>query len=635
MSSSSSRPLIRSLLAGSMKARMPIVRSLIGWSAIQAIPALLSGRLVAQAIDHGFLAHSTRVGLLWLVALAASLLVGAWGRRRAYQRLASLTEPFRDELVTTAVRGALRDCASGSRSDTGSVARLTRHIEIAREAYASVFMVAQAFVVSAVSALLGLFSLMPAVLVFVLPPLLGGLVVFVVALKRTASQRRLSLLVEERIAEATGEFVDGLRDIVASGAEDIASTRADEEIRRQAIATVQVARFTAVQTGAIALGGWLPVVLILAGGSWLRSNGATIGVILGALTYVLRGVQPALEALIRGVGSNGLWLLVTLERIVEAIGTDAGVSASRGGDGSRRSAVSGEPDQGNGSARVSSAEVPGVTLSDVSFGYGPEPVIHGLNLNIPPGDHLAVVGPSGVGKSTLANLMAGLLEPQAGRITIGGKPVSELDHVVLTSTRSLIPQEAYVFVGTLWDNLVYLRPDAGESEVEAAAAAVGMTPLVERVGGYRAELAPRALSAGERQLVTLARAYLSPARLFILDEATCHLDPISEARVENAFARRGGTVVVVAHRISSARRAKRILVMDGVRAAVGTHESLVLESKLYRDLVGHWTAGDLAEPDPSVTNGHLPGRTNGAGSPLGNGKHAGDLRSKPLRARPG
>ncbi|HEX4865544.1 MAG TPA: ABC transporter ATP-binding protein, partial [Acidimicrobiales bacterium] len=459
MRSSSSRPLTWKLLVDSMKARMPIVRSLAGWSAIQAIPALLSGRLIAQAIDHGFLAHSTREGLLWLVALAASLLVGAWGRRRAYQRLASLTEPFRDELVGTAVRGALRDCESGLRPDTGSVARLTRHIEIAREAYASVFMVVQAFVVSAISALIGLFSLMPAVLVLVVPPLVGGLVVFVVALKRTASQRRLSLLVEERIAESTGEFVGGLRDIVASGAEEVVSARANDEIRQQAIATVQVARFTAIQTGAIALGGWLPVVLILASGSWLRGNGATIGVIVGALTYVLRGVQPALEALIRGVGSNGLWLLVSLERIVEAIGTDADSSAQRADDGPLLGAVARVPGHLNGAERASRSWVPDVILSDVRFGYGPEPVIDNLSLNLSFGDHLAIVGPSGVGKSTLANLMSGLLAPQAGQILIGGEPVGEFDRAVLTSVRSLIPQEAYVFGGTLWDNLVYLRPD--------------------------------------------------------------------------------------------------------------------------------------------------------------------------------
>src|SRR5581483_6069462 len=97
-----------------------------------------------------------------------------------------------------------------------------------------------------------------------------------------------------------------------------------------------------------------------------------------------------------------------------------------------------------------------------------------------------------------------------------------------------------------------------------------------------------ALSAGERQLLALARAYLSPAQIMILDEATCHLDPAADARVERAFAQRPGTLVVIAHRISSALRAKRILVLDGTRAVLGTHQELLDCSALYRDLVGHW-----------------------------------------------
>jgi ATP-binding cassette subfamily C protein len=99
---------------------------------------------------------------------------------------------------------------------------------------------------------------------------------------------------------------------------------------------------------------------------------------------------------------------------------------------------------------------------------------------------------------------------------------------------------------------------------------------------------PVVLSAGERQLITLARAYLSPARLIILDEATCHLDPVADARVEQAFAQRPGTLVVMAHRISSALHARKVLVLDGSRALLGTHQELLVCSALYRDLVGHW-----------------------------------------------
>jgi ATP-binding cassette subfamily C protein len=151
----------------------------------------------------------------------------------------------------------------------------------------------------------------------------------------------------------------------------------------------------------------------------------------------------------------------------------------------------------------------------------------------------------------------------------------------------LIPQEAYVFRGSLLENLTYLA-DAPRSAVDEAVAAVGMAALVDQLGGYSAEIDPGTLSGGQRQLIALARAYLAPARLMILDEATCHLDPAAEAHVETAFAHRAGTLIVVAHRLTSARRARRVLVMDGTRVLLGTHEELVSTDPLYADLAGHW-----------------------------------------------
>jgi ATP-binding cassette subfamily C protein len=184
--------------------------------------------------------------------------------------------------------------------------------------------------------------------------------------------------------------------------------------------------------------------------------------------------------------------------------------------------------------------------------------------------------------------MAGLLEPQSGHVLLGDVELRRWDGDELAHRRVLIPQEAYVFAGTVEENLTYLRDQATVGEIEQAIDAVGARELVERLGGYRAEVDPAALSAGERQLITLVRAYLSPARLVILDEATCHLDPAADALVERAFAQRPGTMVVVAHRISSALHASRILVLDGSRALVGTHQELLDCSPLYRDLVGHW-----------------------------------------------
>jgi ABC-type multidrug transport system fused ATPase/permease subunit len=215
------------------------------------------------------------------------------------------------------------------------------------------------------------------------------------------------------------------------------------------------------------------------------------------------------------------------------------------------------------------------------------------------GDHLAVVGPSGIGKSTLSLLAAGLLTPARGSVTLGGVPAGEAD----PSVRALIPQEAYVFGGTLRENLAYLRPGASEPALDRAVAAVGAAHLVQRLGGYEALVDPAALSAGERQLIALARAYVSPARLVILDEATCHLDAVAEERAEHAFASRPGALIVIAHRMTSARRASRILVLDGTRAWLGAHEDLLEDCALYRELHGHWTTPQDSPAQPERQRG--------------------------------
>jgi ATP-binding cassette subfamily C protein len=574
------RTAMATLLRSSLHGRRREVTGLAAWSAVEAVPAFLSGLLVARAIDKGFLAGSVETGFAWLGVLAVSVLVGAWATSQTFLRLAAVVEPFRDELVRRTVTGTLRrSTAAGATPDAAGAARLTHHVEIVREGYASVLMVVQSFVVSSIGALLGLFTLLPLVLVLVLPPVVIGLALFLSALRGMAARQRDSILADERIGDVAGTVSDGLRDVVACGAEATVAASAGEHIAAQAHATRVLARFTAVRTVSVAIGGWLPIVLILAAGPWLLRNGASTGEILGALTYVAQGLQPALETLVRGLGHTGLWLYVTLGRIVEAAADlqapDA--RAGYGGDVPRH---------------------PDLRFRQVTFGYGrsPDPVIRELDLVIADGDHLAVVGPSGVGKSTLAGLIAGMLSPQSGDVCLGGVPVGDLDAHTAARYRVLIPQEAYVFAGTLRENLAYLRPDATTAQIDDAVDRLGMRSLVARIGGYDAEVDASALSAGERQLITLVRSYLSPARLIVLDEAACHLDPAAEARVELAFAARPGTLLVIAHRISSALRARRILVLDGAGAVVGTHEELLAVSPLYRDLVGHW-AGTPAQPD--------------------------------------
>lgn len=575
------RMLVEVLFAPLRRPPWEIVQ-LAGWSLVEVLPAFLAGYAVARAIDDGFLAGHTATGLAWLGLMGLSVIAGAWGTRQVYARLAAVVEPVRDELVRRVVTGVLRrSTVRGGTPDTAGIGRLTQQVEIVRDTFADMIMVSFGFAFSVVSALLGMLSLVPVVLVFVLPPLLLGLGLFFGVLAAMAARQRAFLLADERLAETASTVVAGLRDVVACGAEEQVGATVGEHVDAQARAAKALARLTTVRTLALAISGWLPLLGILAGAPWLLRRGATTGAVLGAFTYVAYGLQPALQTLIQGLGGSGLRLAVTLGRIVE-------VSSAPAVDEILEPAGRLQPRPRGHDLK----------LRSVTFGYGThaEPVIRDLDLAISDGDHVAIVGPSGIGKSTLASLMTGLLEPQGGEVRIGDVPVRELDVHSLARHRVLIPQEAYVFTGTLRQNLTYLRHDAPQAEIDEAVDAVGLRPLIERLGGYDTEITPSTLSAGERQLVALSRAYLSPARLVVLDEATCHLDPVAEARAERAFARRPGTLVVIAHRVSSALRARRILVMDGARVMDGTHDSLLVTSPLYRDLVGHWTAAD--PPDP-------------------------------------
>ncbi|MEW9549105.1 ATP-binding cassette domain-containing protein [Nonomuraea sp. NPDC050783] len=549
------------------------------WSVLEAGPAFLIGHAVARAIEDGFAAGAPATGLAWLAGLGLTWLVAAVAARQVVLAVAAVAEPFRDDLLAYVVRGVLRrgpfadgsavdgsavdGAADGGAADgSAAVARAGLQVELARDAFAAVVTTVRGFAFTVVSVVLGLSTLAPRTLVLVLPPFVAGLGLFLVSLPALARRQRAFLLADERLAEEMTATAGGLRDIEACGLRDRVAARLAGRTAEQAAAARALARVTGVRTAALAVGSWLPVLLLLAGTPWLLSSGAGAGVVVGALAYVTQSLAPALSGLVQGIGVSGVRLAAALRRIAAAT-----------------------PPSGPEPARVR-PPTGELRLRGVAFSYGPgsAPVLDGLDLTVPEGDHLAVVGPSGAGKSTLALLIAGLLRPGAGEVLIGGVPAERAEH----AARALIPQEAYVFRGTVLENLTYLRPSAEPAEIDASVAAIGARELVDALGGYAAELDPAALSAGQRQLLALVRAHLSPAPLVILDEATCHLDPAAEARAELAFARRGGTLIVIAHRLTSALRARRILLMDGGQTLIGTHDALVESSPLYADLAGHW-----------------------------------------------
>lgn len=561
-----------------VRRRPRVLGQLTWWSLVEAVPAVLSGQAIARAVDRGFLAGRPATGLAWLGLLAAAVVLGSIGTRNTYRCLADLAEPLRDELVRRVVGGALRGIGTADGSaDRSAVARLTHQVEIVRDTFAGLIMTLRGFLFAVAGALLGLATLAPPVALAVSVPMLLGLAVFAATLPAMVARQRSYVVAGETLADRTGTAFSGLRDIVACGAERRIGAEIAAPVDGQAAAERAVVRMTAVRGLSLALGGWLPLILVLLAAPWLVRGGLTAGAVLGALTYLLHGVQPALNTLIGGLGGGGVRLAVTADRILRGSGPEPAP----------------EP-----AAPVSRPAGSDVTLRRVTFSYGrhAEPVVHDLDLHIGDGDHLAIVGPSGIGKSTLVGLLAGMLQPQGGEVRLGGVPTAALDVRTLARHRVLIPQEAYLFTGTLLDNLRYLSPDATERDIDRAVDVIGLRGLVQRLGGYQARVAPGLLSAGERQLVALARAYLAPAPLVLLDEATCQLDGAGEARAEQAFADRPGALVVVAHRVSSALRARRILLMDGAAATLGTDRSLRDTSPLYRDLVGHWNTAPSAQP---------------------------------------
>ncbi|MEU9115662.1 ABC transporter ATP-binding protein [Streptomyces sp. NPDC048483] len=587
-----------------LRRRTRVLLLLAGWSLLESAHTFLSGYGVAKALDQGFLAGDTGVGLAWLAVSALAVVAGGLAGRGVFRGLAGLVEPLRDSLIRQVVSRSLTQAVAhpARAADSAVVSRLTNQTEIARDSFAGLVLGARSFVFTAAGAVLGLLSLAPLLLLIVMPPLAAGLLLFLATLRPMAARQRACLQADEDLSTQFGTVAEGLRDVVACGAQQPTAARAHGLIEDEACAARQLAGWAAVRCLALGLAGQLPILLLLVTAPWLLRQGLTAGVVLGALTYLTQSLLPALHTLMNALGSAGTRLLVVLDRLTTGPAQDPEATATVEPTPTAAPLSTTTPDPAPLVAAPSLAPVPPlvpaapggprVELRAVTFAYGPaaQPVLHDLDLTVEPGEHLVVVGPSGIGKSTLTALVAGLLEPAHGEIRVAGRPVRAGSGPSLP--RVLIPQQAYVFSGTLRENLGYLCPDgAPTSALQTSSDAVGLGQLVCRLGGWDAQLDPNTLSQGERQLIALARAHLSPAPLVLLDEATCHLDPAAEMRAERAFAERPGTLIVVAHRITSARRADRILVLDGARATCGTHDELLGRSVLYRDLAGSWQPG--------------------------------------------